>query len=84
MLGGTNGADGRGRRRDRGAEFPVVAVLGHCLHFDKAEAGGIGNRGPRHAGEDHAGDDVHVAEAAANVADQSAGEIEHALCVIPP
>ena len=79
MEGGTHRPDGRRGGGDGGAELAVVTIFGHRLHFDQAEAGGIGHRGARHTRKDHAGDHVDVAEPAAEMADQRAREIEHAL-----
>ena len=47
-----------------------VAVVLHRLDLDGAETGGVGDRRPRHAGEDHRADDVDVAEAALHPADE--------------
>ena len=57
-----------GGRGDADREFGVVAVILHRLDLDGAEAGGIGDRGARHAGEDHRADDVDVREPAAHPA----------------
>ena len=42
----------------------------HRLDLDRADAGGIGKRCTRHAGENHRADDVHLRETALHPADK--------------
>ena len=60
---------GCGRDADR--ELGRVAVVLHGLDLDGAEAGGIGDRRARHAGEDHRAHDVDVGEPAAHPAHEA-------------
>ena len=68
-------AERRRRRGDADRELGRVAVLLHRLDLDRAEPGGVGDRGAAHAGEDHRADDVDVAEPALHPADQSKREV---------
>ena len=61
------------------ANSVVVAVILHRLDLDRAEAGGVGDRGAGHAGEDHRADDVHVREPAAHPAGERHREIVDAV-----
>ena len=75
-AGGDHRAD-RGRRgHDGGGEFRLEAVVHHRLVQDLAQARRIGDGRAGHAGEDHVGDDAHLAEAAGDVADHGLGEPE--------
>ena len=68
---------GGGGDADRGLDR--VAVVLHRLDLDRADAGGIGDRRARHAGEDHRADDVHVGEAALHPADEREREVVDAV-----
>ena len=71
--------DDRGGRGDRRREVHRVAALLHRLDLDHAETRAIGDRGARHAGEDHRADDVHLGQPAPQPADESGGEVEDAV-----
>ena len=45
----------------RSRRLGIVALVPHRLDLERADAAGIGHRRARHAGEDHAGEDVGVA-----------------------
>ena len=64
-------ADGRRGHRDAGGKILGIALLDHIGDQDGAESGGIGDGGTGDASEDHGGDHVDLAEAAAEgLADQ--------------
>ncbi len=69
----------RGCGGDADGELGRVAVILHRLDLDRAETGGIRDRGARHAGEDHRADDVHVREPAAHPARERHREIVDAV-----
>ena len=73
-------ADGRGGRRDRGrVSRRIVAVARHQADDDLADARRVRDRRTGHAGKDQVGDDVDVAEPAAEAADDRHAELEQAL-----
>ena len=77
-LGGMIGPMMAEAAADGRRECRIEAALAHGLDLDQAEAGGIGLRHARHRREDHAGDDIAVGEAAADVADEGVREAEDA------
>ncbi len=77
--------EGQGRREDRperggrggdadGGLDPIAVVL-HGLDLDRADAGGVGDRGARHAREDHRAEDVDLRQAALHPADERQREV---------
>ena len=78
-AGGDNRPDRRGGGRNRGREFPVIAVIPHGFHLDHAEPGGVGHGRPRHAGENHAGDHVDLTQSPPDMAHQGPREPEDPL-----
>ena len=76
-TGRNNDPDGARRERQPRCEFGPVTAFAHRFHFHGAKAGEIGERSSRHAGEDHAGANVDVSEAAMDVTEQRPGEVEN-------
>ncbi len=70
--------DQRAARGQPGGEAPRVAFLFHGRHQQGAECRSVGRGGPVDPGEEHPGDHVDVAEAAAEVADQGVGQAHQA------
>ena len=71
-----DGTDGGRGRRDRAGRFRVVALALHRLDLDGAEPRRVRDGRAAHAGEDHAADDVRLAQAAAHPADHRLREVE--------
>ena len=69
--------DGRGRGGDADGKIGVIAGVAHRLDLDVSQAASVGHGRAGHAGEDHAGPDVHVSQAAVHPADHGAGEAEN-------
>ena len=70
------------RRRstcDRSGEGRIEAALLHGVDLDAAKPANIGERGPRHAGENEAAEDVYLRQSTGNAADQRVGEAEDAV-----
>ena len=74
-----DGPERRGRGGDADRETKVVAMVAHGLDLDGAQARGIGDRGSRHAGENHRADDVDVAEPAFEPAHQRQRKVVNAV-----
>ena len=55
------------------------ALLLHLRDQERADAGGVGRGGARDAGEEHADQDVDVAEPARQMADHGPGEVDQAI-----
>ena len=68
--------NGGGGRDGAGIGDRVATVLGHHADDNAADADGVGDRGAGHAGKDHIGDDVDVAQPAAKTADQDEAELK--------
>jgi hypothetical protein len=66
--------DGRGRGDDGDRKILLVALVLHRLDDDGAQPRRLGHGRARHAGEDDAGDDVDLRQAAPHRADQRFGE----------
>ena len=78
--GRDDGADGRRGGGQRAGEARLIAaLLQHHLDHQLARAGRIGDGAAAHAREDHAGDDGHMGEAAADAPDDQAGEAQQPL-----
>ena len=75
---GNDRADGGRGGGDADGEVGVVAGVAHRLDFDVAEPTGVGDRSARHAGEDDARADIHMAEPAVHPPDRRARETEDA------
>jgi hypothetical protein len=74
------GPDHGGRRRQRRGEARrILAVLGHHRLHNPAGSGRIRDGRARHAGEDHALDDVDLGQTAAETPDQRIAEAQQAL-----
>ena len=72
-------AHGRGAGGEADREALVVAALDHRRVEDAAERRGVGRAAAGDARQEHADDDVHMREPAAQVADHRHGELDEPL-----